>query len=229
MIDHEFWETSEFLPNGWLFKTISEGFTKDNKWYSTIHYISDEGITFESMKNIMEHLKSSSKYTQDDADKCQEFIKDKKSVLKKYEWSPGDETVPAGWKIRISESENKWKFLLSPDGRQYRSRFVAIQDMFKRDYSDEEIDEMRGKLIDHEGWETSDLLPLKWVFRVKWEGLGKENKWSQNIGYLSREGVAFESMKPVINFMKNSADYTEQDEENCREFIKKRNELLIGF
>lgn len=39
----EGWEASNLLPPGWLFKVVCEGYTKENKWYSTLFYLSDEG------------------------------------------------------------------------------------------------------------------------------------------------------------------------------------------
>ena len=64
-----------------MFKQIAKGPTKDNKWYSTLHYLSDNGITFESMKTNLDHMKSLPKYSKVDVADCQEFLRDQKSVL----------------------------------------------------------------------------------------------------------------------------------------------------
>ena len=47
IIKHEGWVRSDLLPEGWMFKQIAEGITKDNEWYATLHYLSDDGITFD--------------------------------------------------------------------------------------------------------------------------------------------------------------------------------------
>ena len=51
---------------GWLFKVKSEGWTKDKKYYESIHYLSSEGLPFESMKTVMEYMGSSNKYSERD-------------------------------------------------------------------------------------------------------------------------------------------------------------------
>ena len=220
LIEYDSWEISDFLPRGWLFKVICEGYTKDNKWYSNIHYISDDGKTFESMKTVTDHMAGSTLYTAEDISKCKEFMKWQKDPSKKYDWTNGDVTIPRNWKMRVSETENKWQFFLSPDGKQYRTRYVAILDMFARGCPEEEIEDMKESMINYEGWKRSEYLPFGWMYKICWEGFLKDGEKSQNIRYLSREGKPYESLKNVLEFMSSKPYYTYEDSEKCKDFAK---------
>ena len=168
MVAYEGWERHPLLPAGWLFKNVCEGFTKDKKWYSSLHYLTSEGLAFQSLSTVLDHLQSNPLYShcaQQAVRNCKEFLKEQKPADIKYKWQPGDHTLPEGWKMRISESENKWQFFLSPEGRQYRSRYVAIQDMIKRGHSVESVEVMRGLLVEQENWRVSELLPPAWLYQ----------------------------------------------------------------
>jgi len=220
MVEYEGWERNSLLPKGWIFKIISEGFTKDNKWYSTLHYLSSEGETFESMRTIIEHMKSNpSRYSERDMENCKEFLISQKSCDKKYEWKEGDASIPKGWKMRVSNSEQQWQFYLSPEGRQYRTRYVALLDMVKRQVDQEQIEEMKEKMLEYEGWQRSDFLPYGWMFKIIWEGFTKDKEWTQTIRYLSREGTSLDSMKSVLEFINSGEGYCAADIENCKEFM----------
>ena len=78
MVNYENWEKSPLLPPGWMFKKVSEGFTKDKKWYSTLHYLSCDGLSFENMKNMISHIKASSGYSQAHINNCKEFMQQQK-------------------------------------------------------------------------------------------------------------------------------------------------------
>ena len=49
--------------------------------------------------------------------------------------------------------------MLSPDGRQFRSRYTALLDMIKKDGKRKDIEEMKRLMMRHEGWSKSNLLP----------------------------------------------------------------------
>ena len=220
MIKHENWETSDLLPQGWLFKVKCEGFTKDKKYYETIHYLSSEGQTLESLKGIIEHMSTSEYYTETDIVKAKEFVSNRINLEKSYDWREGDGSVPRGWKMRTSETENKWTFILSPDGYQYRSRYVALLDMFKRHKPKADIEVMKELMIEHESWERSELLPAGFLFKVVSEGYDRQNTWWSTLHYISNDGKTFESMKAVIEFMESSGKFTNKCIENCRKAIK---------
>ena len=218
MILYEGWQRSELLPENWLFKVKCEGFTKDKKWYSTIHYFTDEGETIESMKNVLKKLKENDA-SLESIENCNQFIFEQKPVDIKYEWTDGDNTVPKGWKLRISETESEWQWMLSPDGAQFRSRYTAVQDMIKRKYKTRDVEEMKELMILHEGWRKSELLPLGWMYKVKSEGVGPNGQWYSTIHFFSIEGMTFESMKSVLDFMQTSENYSEEDIENGKTFL----------
>ena len=131
----------------------------------------------------------SSSYLKKDLDRIDQ-LQGKKSTEQREKgnkWEENSESVPKGWKRRICEGESKAEFILSPTGAQFKSRYVAIQDMIKNEFDEEEVKEMKSKMIEFEGWEESELLPKGWMYKVHWEGLTKDNKWSSNIHYLSKE------------------------------------------
>ena len=222
MMKHEGWNKSNLLPTGWMFKVKSEGMGPGNKWYSTIHYLSREGTTFESMKSVLDFIQASEEYSEQDIENGKAFLAEQKAPEKKYEWNDGGDYLPAGWKSRVSEGESKMEWFLSPEGRMYRTRYMAIQDMLKKGYPEESLLEMKMSMIRHEGWSASQLLPADWLFKVIWEGFTEDQKWNQTIRFLSKEGVVLESMRSVLELLEASEDYTQEDIENCREFLKQQ-------
>ena len=175
------------------------------------------------MKNVFEFMSKKS-YSQFDFDNCKEFIRIQNCPEKKYKWQPGDHTLPSGWKKRISEGDAQMEWFLSPQNRMYRSRYVAIQDMIKKSYPEIKIEEMRELMIKHENWQRSEYLPHNWLIKINWEGTTNNGKWSENLCYFSREGIAFGSNITAVDYMKESSDYNEEDEARCKEFSKRRNQ-----
>ena len=202
-LEYEGWKYDKYLPQGWMFKVVSEGFTKDNKWWSTIFYFSKEGEIFESMKNVFEHMETLEEYTDQDKENCKTFLESQKSPDRKYEWQEGDESLPPSWKMRISEGDAEMEWILSPDNVQYRSRVIALQDMIKREVPYFQVEEMRRKLI-HEGWVTDRHFPDGWLIK-KWEGKkrSKTGKLNQDLKFLTREGDRLESFKLVYEHMES--------------------------
>ena len=86
---------------------------------------------------------------------------------------------------KISLGRADQEFSLSPEELPYRTRFVAIQDMFKRNYSNKDIEAMKELIIKHEGSVRSDLLPKGWMFKQIAEGITKDNEWNATLHYLS--------------------------------------------
>ena len=106
----------------------------------------------------------------------------------------------------------------------YRSRFVALQDMIKRQYRKEEVVEMRQLLMQEEQWQADLLLPLDWLYKVKWSGMDENRKWSENITYLSSDGQVFDSNKSACDFVRDTPGYTELELANCSQFQRGRSE-----
>ena len=96
----------------------------------------------------------------EDLKNCKTFLKQRNQLKlgDRFEWELSD-TLPAGWKLRYSEGKSSQLWIRSPrDGQQYRSRFCAIQDMFKKTniYSKKEIEKMRQSMINHETWDEDE-------------------------------------------------------------------------
>ena len=150
--------------------------------FPIVRYLSREGGSFDSMKGVIDHLTSGeSDYKESDVLRCKEFLAEQKAPEKKYNWSDGGAALPAGWKSRVSDGEAKMEWILSPEGRMYRTRYVAVLDMVKKGYPAERVEEMKRNMEEHEGWERSELLPQGWMFKVIWEGFIKEKEWTQTI------------------------------------------------
>ena len=136
-----------------------------------------------------------------------------KKIGRRYEWEESD-TVPGGWKVRVG-GESCRSFILSPDGTQYASRLVALQDLSSRSADPSVLEELRQKMVEHEKWERSELLPPGWLFRVTWEG-----RKSSSLSYLSREGVYFQSMRTAREYMEVREGYGEEDGVRCEQFLE---------
>merc|ERR1712098_1030235 len=112
LINHEDWQISELLPMGWLFKIRFEGFTKEKRFHENIHYLSTDGVTYESLKGVIEHLSSSQYYTDEDVEKAKEFVSNRNHSDKSYEWKIGDDSLPPNWKMRVSEGDAEMEWIL---------------------------------------------------------------------------------------------------------------------
>ena len=221
----EKWKEHELLPKDWIWKWKGEGVGKEKNPSCNqvlITYMSREGNVFYSMKSVMDAMKTSTIYSEEDLKRCKEFVKEMAKPDVRHTWVDGGDCLPPGWKSRTSEGEAKWLWILSPEGRSYRTRFVAIQDMKKRGASSEELQVMKEKMVQYEGWQLSNSLPQGWLVKVIWEGVSRNGNHSQNIHYLSPECQPFESMKQATDFMKNCKGYSEEDFKKCQEFLKLR-------
>ena len=200
---------------GW--SRTSLGQMKDNKWSENLTYFSREGISFESNKPAAEYMRNSPDYTEVDALNCKEFVKRRNQETQemRFSWNQGDHTVPNGWKMRKTEDR---EFILSPKGRQYMTRVVALTDMAKRGFEEELLEEMRSKL-QYEGWKTKQYLPKGWFWKM-WEGETKRQKLDRNLFFVTREGVRLESFKSVIEYMESTELYNEEDIEKIRHYKK---------
>ena len=155
------------------------------------------------MKTVVDYLSESSFHTEEDISRCREFLKLQKEPTKKYEWNDGDDSLPMNWKMRISEGDAEMEWILSPEGRMYRSRVIALQDMIKNEFPEFQIEEMRRKLV-HEGWVSDKHFPDGWLIK-KWEGKkrSKAGKLDQDLKFLTKEGERLESFKTVYQHMES--------------------------
>ena len=167
MKEFEGWEESDLLPEGWIFRVKWEGFANSKlrtKFSSNSMFLSREGKVFESMRTATEHMTRLG-YKRAEISRCKDFLQERnqKSNIARETWIESD-TVPTGWKIGSSGTRT---LLLSPNGRQFRSRMQAITALASEKGEQAELEAMREKLVIHEGWQRSSLLPANWIFKVK--------------------------------------------------------------
>ena len=100
-------------------------------------------------------------YSNEDIMNLKNFTKvsraERKLVSKDWE---ENKTVPSGWKLKISNGQ----CVLSPGGKEYKNRRLALQAMILQDYPNTDIEEMR-KLLRYEGWNESPYLPDGWIMK----------------------------------------------------------------
>merc|ERR1712129_97486 len=73
--------------------------------------------------------------------------------------------------------------------------------MLRKGWGRQEVEEMRGMVVDHENWASSDHLPLGWLYKL-----------SSGIELLSREGEVYSSYLVAREYMRASSLYTEEDQ-----------------
>ena len=202
MVEHEGWRPSDLLPQGWLYKVIWEGFCEKKGSYSqNIHFLSREVQAFESLKKAITFISDKADYTKEDKDNLEEFRKTQMNPGKKYEWVEGGDSLPAGWKVRAGGAEGQVSMIMSTEGKAYRSRLYAVQDLLRRGESGEVVESLRRGMVAEEGWTANALLPPGWLFKVAWEGFLEGGRWSQNIKYFTLEGAVLESLKAVTEHL----------------------------
>ena len=129
--------------------------------------------------------------------------------IKKQEptvWEPV-ETLPAGWMCREMASPDgrgKRIFILSPHGKVFPCRRLALLYMIENEFDEDEIEFMRDMLI-HERWESNSMLPVDWRVRSSDQSDMKSNE------FLTKDCAHFRSSKKALDFMKNSSYFNNED------------------
>ena len=59
---------------------------------------------------------------------------------------------------------------------------------------------------------------------MKWEGQNDSGKWNENLTFFSPDGQVFESTKVVVDFLRSTPGYTDQEAENVLEFQRRRSQ-----
>ena len=201
----ESWKEDPMLPTDWMFKKVG----KD------VHFLSREGDMLIGFQNAKTYLMSNDEYDPDDFDGFNMFT-DSLSVrtsMTKYIWNEMDQTIPEGWKSRLTGSKT---FFLSPKGLSFSSRRAAFQHMIKQDTDKGEAEEMKMHLS-HEGWEMSPLLPEGWLHKHR-DGkvTGSHNQ------LLTMEGNHIESYRLAFEYMKSLSYYTEKDLDGMRALMEEK-------
>ena len=214
------WQTSELMPDGWIYKKIWEGKNSIGKLIHTYHYIADDGKMFEGGNTALEYIQAHSvDYSNQDVENFQEFL-DKlyEMTIKSYQWLASS-TVPDGWKIRVIGTGRE--YLLSPEGRTYHTRFSAYQHMVGDDCSEQDIRAIKGTL-GHEGWHEDSCLPKGWLYKLLQGRIYRTGKIWRSYRFISREHVVLESIKSAILFMKEH-NYSRVITKRCKRFWRNQN------
>ena len=211
MKEFEGWEESDLLPEGWIYRVNWEGFVKSKNTFGiNILYLSKEGKVFESMRAATEYMARIG-FKKADILRCKEFLQERNqmSMISRKSWVES-ETVPTGWKIQSSGTK-----VLSPSGRQFRSVLQAVTTLSSERVEGVNLEEMREKLVEHEGWKRSSLLPSNWIFKVKLKASDTEEK---QLLQLSSRYKLLRGKKSVLMHMEASGKYTKEHIDSYHKF-----------
>ena len=161
------WIKDEILPSDWFLKISRKG---DEM------FLTQDFVVLKTLENAFVPLKDLG-YDDDKINIIKDLVLDLKSRKDKQvrikvdkpehddsDWSPGDETVPLGWKMKINQSLNIQQYLFND--KIFTSRVEALFYMMKHQdrFAEVEITELREKL-NHEFWEEHALLPEHWRYQ----------------------------------------------------------------
>ena len=149
------WQESPLLPPGWLYRDTS----KNGR---VTHFLNCEGVELKSQTEAREQIFA--RFPTHQLDFFNRFVRAKLRTMtaKGNTWRTSS-TVPEGWRVR-STAAGKKERLLSPDGKEVRSRRAAIQLLFSTKAPAEKMADMVA-CLKHEGWESSEDLPMGWTFK----------------------------------------------------------------
>ena len=152
---HAGWQQSPLLPPGWLHRDTSNN-------GRVTHFLNSEGDELKSQREAREQIFS--RYSSHQLDFFKRFVRAKlrRMTVKDYTWTTST-TVPQGWQVRRTASGKKER-LLSPDGKEVWSRRAAMQLLSATGAPAEKLAEMAA-CLKHEGWESSQDLPMGWTFK----------------------------------------------------------------
>ena len=150
------WQVSPLLPPDWLYRdTSSNG--------KVTHFLNSEGEELKTQREAREQIEREPRYSSHQLEFFEVFMvtKQRRMTSKGYTWAASS-TLPQGWKVR--RTTGKHERLLSPEGEEVRSRRAEIQLLFSTNAPPEKLAEMIASLK-HEGWESSEDLPVGWRFK----------------------------------------------------------------
>ena len=196
-LQEEGWEYSEYLPHRWMNKAKHNGH----------QFLTSEGEVLRGCEAAKTYVQYGDQFSQEDRNNLKMFL-DIQTVSKRsnfYDWKDDDESIPLGWKSRFGGSK---QFFLSPDGQAFSSRRACMEFMIKKNFEVDEIEEMRGCLV-NEGWETNPALPENWLYK---KGSNTREKGGAQYSYtfVTHLGEKLMSIRAAIEYMyKNSPEKTQ--------------------
>merc|ERR1719319_1056613 len=141
----------------------------------------------------------------------------KRQRLADPSWLDGDQTIPAGWKMKTEVAIGGNKYL-SPDGNTFKSPRHILVHMIQKGYPMAQVQEVRGKMVEHHGWQEDSLLPEGWMFKP-----GQPGVKSKGLIYCKQDGQSISSHTEALNSI------LPIDEEHMKEFIKKNSQKAADF
>ena len=211
---HEGWETHELLPQGWrIRKNNKRRLNKEDQ--KKIDLLNEKADIFKSLKDALNYVEKN--LDEESLVKLMSLIElvNVETRLEIYDWTD-DDSVPSGWKMRIAEGKVNKEYFLSPDGKMFPSRTTAVQHMIRENFSPDEIDQMRLKLVEHENWQYHGKLPYAWL--IKEDG-------KKDVKFLTREGDILQSFLKVFEYIKTQDGYSNIDQELIQQLMS---EISIG-
>ena len=142
------------------------------------NYLSSEFQLYESTKSVIDFMKLSNLFNDQDIDRFNSAVDHGYKELnhQKYDWSDGDGKLPMNWKMRTTDCSNGvvQKYFLVPDGTSFTSLLNALQYMEKEGYAQEDINAMSMNLFD-EGWMEHEKIPRGWHIKLSQKLTVKNN------------------------------------------------------
>ena len=229
---YEGWQKSVYLPSKWIFRHTWRQSVTDRDTTFSLKILSEDGHLMESYSTARTFMKFSGKHSAEEVAKIDILVEEnakmrRLSTIHEIDNVPGkniddveefpmsgrwqdDETVPVGWKVKIS---GKKEIFLSTDGQTFGSRRSALQKMLSENIERDSLDDMKLLVMQHEGWTINEYLPNDWLIKISYTILkpGSVVEQTRNLEILSSEGHLFKSFLAATDYIKSSDLYIEYD------------------
>ena len=225
------WQESEFLPAGWMFKSVS--------YHSGLLYLTEEFKMLRRKIEALEQLAGLGKEAVDmftanyDAlinrvarEPAEAKGEKKQSSAFASGWAAltwqEDASLPAGWKVSpYTVARGKYlgasrpRFLHTASCRMFVTRELALAAMVEDPaFGEEEVAVMRRSFL-QAGWQQRDFLPRSWLMK---ESTSTSRSEKGKLTYLAPTGVKMVTRERVLAYMKEhgcSEDELDRFKEGC--------------
>ena len=169
-----------------------------------------------SAKSDIEYLMGEEEIENDKEPEMSENVQYEEQALEiKKEFENGWQIVdslPPGWKFReILGSMGTRQFMLSPKGKIFPCRRLALKYMIENSFPQDDLATMKQMLV-HERWQDHTLLPEGWLYRDDTVTAGNSKE------FISMDGVLHRSFKHALAYLKGSPYVSYQVLQNMEEF-----------
>ena len=213
------WNSHKLLPTGWFFRQmLQKSRIKGKGTYGHVatYLITSDGECFYSFVRAIQFMNESDSYKSQDIQRLQDLMEDlakKKRLEDRFETWKDNEDLPPGWKVKVMESKNKnigfdKEFFLCPEGNSFHGAKKTMLHLIEKHYPEEELENMRRYMLKN-GWETSENLPPKWIFKDR--SSRSKSGIHTSINILANEGGHFESLNTAEEYLGFVTGYTEDD------------------